>query len=209
MADMFNPNEELDTMNRSRHFVLASACVLISLGPRAFSQPASPGPTPKAAGEIDNRPIQLALDVTKPGRTFAGIGGNFRLQNPTSDPPVIQYNLENLRVAWGRVAMPWNVKQLGSTPAGSFYLPMACDGSAVACAAFGDIANGVYAVHLVNNGATRPATLTGLPANLKELRVYVTDSRRGMKEGDRIPVAEGTAQLTLDTASYTTLIGGR
>ncbi len=467
-------------MNSPRCVIPASICVLICLGPRVFSQSAGPGPTAKAAGEIDNRPIKLTLDVTKPGRTFAGIGGNFRLQNPTSDPPVIEYNLENLRVAWGRVAMPWNLwqpdenadpveaaragqidqhvrqsmemaqklaqrkipfiisiwappawalqggspggrsgrggrgplnqekwdsisksigsyilymkntygaepvlfsfnesemgvdvrqtaaehctqikklgahfaslglatkmllgdtgnargikfidvavgdpeamryvaaisfhswrggddpllaswgqaarklnipllvaeagtdpqaysnptllqspaysldeitlyiricalcqpesliqwqltadyslltgytagrggdsqlprptqrfwnlKQLGSTPAGSFYLPITCDGSAVACAAFGDIANGVYVMHLVNNGATRRATLTGLPANLKELRIYVTDSRRGMEEGDRIPVANGTAQFTLDTASYTTLIGGR
>jgi len=271
-----------------RHSILAAMCVLICLCSKAFSQPASPGPTPKPAGEIDNKPITLTLDVTKPGRTFAGIGGNFRLQNPTSDPPVIEYNLENLRVAWGRVAMPWNVwqpdentdpieaakagqinqnvrqsmemaqklaqrkipfiisiwappswalqggspggrsgggggenqppqptqrfwnlKQLGSTPAGSFYLPVTCDGSAVACVAFGDIANGVYAVHLVNNGAARPATLTGLPANLRELRVYVTDSQRGMKEGDRIPATSGTTQFTLDTASYTTLIGGQ
>jgi len=467
-------------MNHSRYCVLASVCVLICLGSKAFSQPASPDPAPKGEGEVDNRPIKLALDVTKPGRTFAGIGGNFRLQNPTSDPPVIKYNLENLRVAWGRVAMPWNVwqpdentdpieaakagqlnqhvrqsmemaqklaqrripfiisiwappswalqggstggrrggrgslnqekwdsisksigsyilymkntygaepvlfsfnesemgvdvrqtatehctqikklgayfasiglatkmllgdtgnargikfidvavedpdamkyvtaisfhswrggddqllaswgqaarklniplfvaeagtdpqaysnptllrspaysldeitlyvricalcqpesllqwqltadysllagytagrggagenqspqptqrfwnlKQLGSTPAGSFYLPIVCDGPAVACAAFGDIANGVYAVHMVNNGATRPATLTGLPANLKELRVYVSDSQRGMKEGDRIAVAKGAAQFTLDAASYTTLIGGQ
>ncbi len=464
-----------------RRYVLASACVLISLGAAAFSQSAGSGSAEKAAGEIDNRPIKLALDVTKPGRTFAGIGGNFRLQNPTSDLPVIQYNLENLRVAWGRVAMPWNLwqpeensdpiaaaqagqidqrvrqsmemaqklaqrripfiisiwappswalregssgsrggrggrgplnqekwdsisksiglyilymkntygaepvlfsfnesemgvdvrqtaaehctqikklgahfaslglatkmllgdtgsargikfidvavadpeamkyvtaisfhswrggddqllaswgqaarklnipllvaeggtdpqaytnpkllrspaysldeitlyiricalcqpesilqwqltadysllagvgagrdggenqslqptqrfwnlKQLGSTPAGAVYLPISCDGSAVACAAMGDIANGVYAVHLVNNGATRPATLTGLPANLKELRVYVTDSQRGMKESARLPVASGTVQFTLDAASYTTLIGGR
>jgi hypothetical protein len=102
----------------------------------------------------------------------------------------------------------WNLKQLGSTPVGSFYLPIVCDGSTVTCAAFGDIANGVYAVHLVNNGATRPATLTGLPATLKELRIYVTDSQRGMKEGDRAAVTNGVAQFTLDTASYTTLIGG-
>ena len=470
-------------MNCSRHSVFASVCVLICLGPRVFSQPASPDPAPKAAGEIDNTPITLTLDATKPGRTFAGIGGNFRLQNPTSDPPVIKFNLENLRVAWGRVAMPWNVwqpdentdpieaakagqinqhvrqsmemaqklaqrripfiisiwappswalqggspgdrsgrggrgplnqekwdsisksvgsyilymkntygaepvlfsfnesemgvdvrqtaaehctqikklgayfasiclatkmllgdtgnakgikfidvavedpetmkyvtaisfhswrggddqllaswgeaakklniplfvaeagtdpqayskptllqspaysldeitlyiricalcqpesiiqwqltadysllagytagrgggggenqppqptqrfwnlKQLGSTPAGSFYLPIACDGSAVACVAYGDIANGVYTVHLVNNGATRPATLTGLPASLKELRVYVTDGQRGMKEGERLLVTKGAAQYTLDTASYTTLIGGQ
>lgn len=64
-------------------------------------------------------------------------------------------------------------------------------------------------MHLVNNGATRPAILAGLPANLKELRVYVTDAQRGMKEGDRIPVANGTARFTLDNASFTTLIGGQ
>jgi hypothetical protein len=79
----------------------------------------------------------------------------------------------------------------------------------VVAAAFGDIANGVYAVHLVNNGATRPATLAGLPTNLKGLRIYVTDAQRGMKEGKRIPVADGTARFTLDTTSYTTLMGGR
>jgi hypothetical protein len=46
------------------------------------------------------------LDCSRPGRTFHGIGGNFRLQNPAADPPAIQYNLDNLPVAWGRVAMP-------------------------------------------------------------------------------------------------------
>jgi hypothetical protein len=465
-------------INILRYFIFVSMCVLICLGPSAFSQLANPSPTPKAAGEIDNKPITITLDATKHGRTFAGIGGNFRLQNPTSDPPVIKYNLENLRVAWGRVAMPWNVwqtdensnpieaakagqinqnvresmemaqklaqrripfiisiwapptwalqaggrggrdgggslnqekwdsisksigsyilymkntygaepelfsfnesemginvrqtpaehctqikklgayfasiglatkmllgdtgnaqgikfidvavadpnamkyvtaisfhswnggndqllarwgevarnlnipllvaeagtdpqaysnptllqsapyslneinlyiricalcqpesiiqwqltadysllagntarrvgggdenqplkptqrfwnlKQLGSTPAGSFYLPTTCDGSAVNCAAFGDIANGIYTVHLVNNGAERPTTLSGLPANLKELQIYVTDGQRGMKESNRIPITNGTAKFTLNTASYTTLIG--
>lgn len=33
--------------------------------------------------------------------------GNFRLQNPTTDPQVIDYCLDNLRVALGRVEMPW------------------------------------------------------------------------------------------------------
>ncbi len=79
----------------------------------------------------------------------------------------------------------------------------------MAYAALGDIANGVYAIHLVNTGATRPATIGGLPASLKSLRVYVTDGQRGMKEGDPISVANGTAQFTLDSASYTTLIGGQ
>jgi len=468
-------------MNTSRHVILGSMCVWIYLSGIAYSQQATPGSGAATAGEPDKNQIKLTLDPSKPGRTFAGIGGNFRLQNPTNDPPVIKYNLENLRVAWGRVAMPWNVwhadenadpieaaksgqlnpnvrrsmemartlaqrripfiisiwappswalqtgagrsgpgggkgslnqekwdkisksigayisymkenygaepvlfsfnesemginvrqtaaehatqikklgayfaskglatkmllgdtgnaqgikfikvamedpealkyvaaisfhcwrggtdqllaswgeaakklnipllvaeagtdpngyskptllqsapysldeinlyiricalcqpesliqwqltsdysllagyssgrggsgganqppqptqrfwnlKQLAATPAGSFYLPIVCDGSAVSSAAFGDIANGVYTVHLVNNGATRPATLAGLPSSLKELRVHVTDGQRGMKEGQRIPVANGTAQFTLDTACFTTLIGG-
>ena len=86
-------------------------------------------------------------------------------------------------------------------------MPITCDRPMVNCAAAGDIANGRYAVHLVNNGASRPATLNGLPANLKELRIYVTDGRRGMKEGDRIPVADGSATFTLEGGTFTTLIG--
>ena len=101
----------------------------------------------------------------------------------------------------------WNLKQLGATPAGAFALPIRCEQSAVTCAAFGDIAKGVYAVHLVNTGDTRPAMLTGLPTGVKELRVYITDAQRGMKEGDPIPVANGSTQFPLDKASFTTLIG--
>lgn len=61
----------------------------------------------KAAGEMDRRAIELALDTSRPGREFDGLGGNFRLQFPKTDPSVIQYNLANLRVSWGRVEMPW------------------------------------------------------------------------------------------------------
>src|SRR5450432_1602835 len=61
--------------------------------------------TIKVSGEVDKTPIKLAIDASQPGREFDGIGGNFRLQNP-ADSAIIQYNLENLRVAWGRVALP-------------------------------------------------------------------------------------------------------
>ncbi|NMC37824.1 MAG: hypothetical protein GYA41_05830 [Bacteroidales bacterium] len=62
----------------------------------------------KASGEIDNSLAEIVLHADRPGRKFDGLGGNFRLQNPKTDPPVIDYCLKNLRVAWGRVEMPWN-----------------------------------------------------------------------------------------------------
>jgi hypothetical protein len=65
--------------------------------------------TIKATGEIDRSPAEIILDPVHPGRKFEGLGGNFRLQNPKTDPPVINYCLDNLRVAWARVEMPWNL----------------------------------------------------------------------------------------------------
>ena len=103
----------------------------------------------------------------------------------------------------------WNLKQLAATPPGSFALPITCDRPNVTSAAFGNIAAGGYAVHIVNNGASRAATLNGLPAGLQEMRVYVTDSERGMKEGKRVPVADGKAQFTLEAVSFTTLLGAQ
>jgi len=103
----------------------------------------------------------------------------------------------------------WNLKQLAATPERAFALPIICNSANVTSAAFGDIARGRYAVHIVNNGATRAATLSGLPASLKELRIYVTDSARGMKEGKRVPVLKGRAQFMLEAASFTTLLNVR
>jgi hypothetical protein len=103
----------------------------------------------------------------------------------------------------------WNLKQLASTPGRSFALPVQCKGSSLTCAAFGNIAEGAYALHIVNNGAARAATITGLPADVKQLRVWVTDTKRGMQEGARVPVSDGKAELTLDAMAYLTLIGGQ
>ena len=103
----------------------------------------------------------------------------------------------------------WNLKQLSSSPPNTFYLPVKCDRPGLTCTAFGDIAGGVYAVHVVNTGASHPATLTGLPPEVKQLRVWVTDTKRGMEEGPRIPVTNGKAQFTLDQTSYTTLVSAQ
>lgn len=101
----------------------------------------------------------------------------------------------------------WNLKQLAATPPRSFSLPVACDKQPnLTCAAFGNIAEGVYTVHMVNHGAARNATLTGLPPTVKQLRLWVTDAQRGMQELERVPVNDGKAQFALSTTSYTTII---
>jgi hypothetical protein len=65
----------------------------------------------RASGSIDNAPVEVTVKRNEPGRLFAGFGGNFRLQNPTNDPQVISYCLDNMRVAFGRVEMPWGTWQ--------------------------------------------------------------------------------------------------
>jgi hypothetical protein len=99
----------------------------------------------------------------------------------------------------------WNLKQLASTPPASFILPASCGQADVTCAALGDIAGGEYTVHIVNNGAGRPAEVSGLPNGVKELRVFVTDATRGMREGARVPVSGGRATVALEPTSFTTL----
>jgi len=67
--------------------------------------------TIKAGGDVDKQPVNLVLNTAKAGRPFDGLGGNFRLQNPKGDPQVIDYCLQNLRVAYSRVEMPWRFWQ--------------------------------------------------------------------------------------------------
>ena len=63
--------------------------------------------TIEATGWVDKRDVRLELDTSNPGRTFAGFGRNFRIQNLKTDPQVIDYCLKNLPMAWGRIEMPW------------------------------------------------------------------------------------------------------
>lgn len=67
--------------------------------------------TIKSMGVVDKTPVALRINTTTEGRVFDGFGGNFRLQNPKTDPQVIDYSLQNLRVAWGRAEMPWRFWQ--------------------------------------------------------------------------------------------------
>jgi len=101
----------------------------------------------------------------------------------------------------------WFLQQLGSTPAGAFNLPIVADRPRLSCAAYGDIANGSYAIHIVNTGATRRATIVGLPRGLKTLRTYLTDTKRGLVPGPEVPVREGRAEFALQSAAFTTFRG--
>ncbi len=99
----------------------------------------------------------------------------------------------------------WQLKQLGTTPAGSAWLPIASDQPFVSACALGDAQKGSIAVHLINNGARRAATISGIPASVKELKVFVTDRTRGMRETDQAAVTNGVAQITLDNEAMTSL----
>ena len=100
----------------------------------------------------------------------------------------------------------WNFKQLAATPEGLFAMPISSDQPGITCAALGDNDKGTYAIHLVNNGATREVTLSGLPESVKRLQVYVTDPNRNMEEGKKIKVSKGQASFTIDSVSYVTLM---
>jgi hypothetical protein len=99
----------------------------------------------------------------------------------------------------------WNLKQLGSTPEGSFWIPCAVDKPNISAAAYADILNGLYTIHLVNNSAARKATITNIPVNVKLLNIYKTDYTRGMQKAESVPVLNGSAEVFLESACYTTV----
>ncbi|OAV70907.1 O-Glycosyl hydrolase [Bacteroidales bacterium Barb4] len=100
----------------------------------------------------------------------------------------------------------WNLKQLASTPEGSFSLPFDCNQEDVNCAAFGNKARGEYTLHVVNNGAAREAVVTGLPPTLSRIKVYGTDSNAGMKELPDVKAENGTVRLNLPAMSFVSLM---
>jgi hypothetical protein len=99
----------------------------------------------------------------------------------------------------------WNLKQLGSTPEGSFAIPVHVVGPNITAAAFADILNGLYTIHIVNNSAQRKAIISNLPGSVKKLNVYKTDFTRGMQHAGSVQVRNGIAEVVLDPACYTTV----
>ncbi|MBV5314146.1 MAG: hypothetical protein JZU47_12665 [Prolixibacteraceae bacterium] len=100
----------------------------------------------------------------------------------------------------------WNLKQLGSTPEGSFAIPIEVDKPNITATAFADILNGLYTIHIVNNSATREVTLTGIPEPVKSFNIYVTDATRGMEKVNTVKVTGGKVRFTIDAQAYTSLM---
>lgn len=96
----------------------------------------------------------------------------------------------------------WNLKQIASSPKDALWMPFSGDRPDIYSAAFGDKTKGKYVFHIVNDGASRKATITGLPDGIDTLHKFVTDHQRGMKDVGAIPVKDGEAEVTLDPVSF-------
>jgi len=101
----------------------------------------------------------------------------------------------------------FNLKQLASTPADLFAMPVTSSADNISCAALGDNAKGIYTIHLVNNGPTREVTITGLPANIKILHFYTTNEKLSMADDKVEKSANGSITIKLPSVSYCTLVG--
>jgi hypothetical protein len=100
----------------------------------------------------------------------------------------------------------WNLKQLASTPENAFAIPFSCTKEEISAAAFGNIARGEYAIHIVNNGAECEATILGIPSGIREFKMYVTNGEQGMNELSPVLVNNGKITFNLSAAGFTTLI---
>jgi hypothetical protein len=102
----------------------------------------------------------------------------------------------------------YNLKQLNLTPPEAPSVGITSDRPRITTAAYGDTTHG-YAIHIVNIGTTRPVTIQGLPASVTQLYPTITDSARGMKALDPVPVSGGTAHFNLDYTSFVTLTSAK
>src|ERR1035437_4642091 len=107
---MFNePTDILVRDDRRKGIYDIQVLLAVATGKLAAGQPVRKSFALKVTGEGDRNPVEFSIDASRPGQIFDGLGGNFRVQNARTDPQVIQYSLDNLRIAWGRVEMPWSL----------------------------------------------------------------------------------------------------
>ena len=100
----------------------------------------------------------------------------------------------------------FNLKQLAMTPEDAFAVPASCDKENINVAAFNKKATGEWALHLVNNGASCEAIISGLPVSAKEVTVYVTNSH-SHAEACLLKATDGQLTVQLPAESFITIIG--
>jgi hypothetical protein len=99
----------------------------------------------------------------------------------------------------------WNLKQLGLTPVGSFAIPAISNKKDITSAGHADIKNGIYTIHIVNNGAASDVIIKGLPLNDYTANIYTTTVSEGLKP-DLMKVSGNEIAIKVNAATYTTLI---
>jgi len=99
----------------------------------------------------------------------------------------------------------WNMRQFSTTPKNLNAMPISGDAKDISIAALGDNNKGAYAIHLVNNGAARKVTISGIPATIKQFKIYVTDATSDMQQQKNIPVKNGKAVFNLKQTSFSSL----
>ena len=99
----------------------------------------------------------------------------------------------------------WNMKQFSSTPKNLKAMSISGNSEDISVAALGDNERGVYAIHLVNNGASRKITVTGIPLKIKSFKIFITDEIDHVKQGKLIPVENGKVTFVLKQTSFTSL----
>ncbi|MFC2123202.1 hypothetical protein ACFLU5_00200 [Bacteroidota bacterium] len=100
----------------------------------------------------------------------------------------------------------WNFKQIADMPEGLFAMPVEADKENITCAALGDNEKGVFTIHIVNNGASRPTTLKGLPTETEWMKIYVTNIKSKMSQQRSIRVRDGEARFFAEANSFITLL---
>jgi hypothetical protein len=98
-----------------------------------------------------------------------------------------------------------NLRQLALTPADGFATPLTVDKDNINMAAFYNKAQGKGAVHIVNNGASCKAEITGLPATAEKALVLVTNSHQNA-EAQQVVVEKGCAVVDMPAESFITLL---
>ena len=98
----------------------------------------------------------------------------------------------------------WHLRQLGSTPPGLAALPLTCDHPGLYAAALGDGRH--FALHLLNDGASREVVVTGIPPRVRSLSVLVTSPTHEMETQETVEVQHGLARFWVPATALVSLM---